>query len=57
MNAQQVAKFYDKFYFNENIIFPILSWAQKYKIKLFFTYFKSCKILGVTVTMWYMHRP
>ena len=35
MNAQQVAKPYDKFYFKEKYYFSYVLWAQKYKIKSF----------------------
>ena len=37
------------FILKQNIILPILSWAQKFKIKPFFTYFKMSKFLGVTL--------
>jgi len=41
---KQVAKSYDKFYSNEKYYFSMFYlWAQKYKIKSFFTYFKSFK--------------
>jgi len=45
----QVTKFYDKFYFKENIIFLcFMSTKIQKKNKSFFTYFKSWKFLGVT---------
>jgi hypothetical protein len=51
MNAQQVPKPYDKFYFKKNIIFLCFMGTKTTKIKSFFTYFKSYKFLGVTVVI------
>ena len=41
-----VARFYDKFYFNEKYYFPIFMSTKKYKIKLIFIYLKRSEILG-----------
>jgi hypothetical protein len=44
MYTHNVAKPYDKFYFNEKYYFPMFSWALEYKIKLLCIYFERSKI-------------
>jgi hypothetical protein len=43
MYTHNIAKPYDKFYFNEKYYFPMFSWALEYKIKLLCIYFESSK--------------
>jgi hypothetical protein len=41
---EQVAKSYNKFYFDKKYYFSYISWAQKYINKLFQLYFQENKI-------------